>query len=92
MNLRPQLNFIAGKQTIELSRFVLENGLPTTQNYTSDVFNLYNTQVNLPLQLNVNSFDFELGYNINFPLEIVGETNLKNTSYINFSLAYLIDL
>lgn len=92
LNLRPQLNFIAGKQTIELSRFVLENGLPTTQNYTSDVFNLYNTQVNLPLQLNVNSFDFELGYNINFPLEIVGETNLKNTSYINFSLAYLIDL
>jgi hypothetical protein len=92
LNFRPQLNIIAGKQTIELSRFVIENGLPIAQNYTSDVFNLFNTQVNLPLQLNVKSFDFELGYNINFPSEIGNETNLKNTSYFNFSVAYLIDL
>jgi len=92
LNFTPQLNIIAGKQTIELSRFVIENGSPTTQNYLSDVFNLYNTQVNLPLQLNVNSFDFELGYNINFPTEIGNEINLKNTSYFNFSVAYLIDL
>ncbi len=92
LNFTPQLNIIAGKQTIELSRFVIENGMPTSQSYSSDVFNLYNTQVNLPLQLNVNSFDFELGYNINFPSEIGDETNLKNTSYFNFSVAYLIDL
>jgi hypothetical protein len=92
LNFTPQLNIISGKQTIELSRFVIENGVPTSQIYSSDVFNLYNTQVNLPLQLNVDSFDFELGYNINFPSEIGNETNLKNTSYFNFSVAYLIDL
>jgi len=92
LNFTPQLIFIAGKQTIELSRFVFENGLISTQNYTSDNFNLYNTQVSLPLQLNVNSFDFELGYNINLPSEVGDETNLKNTSYLNFSVAYLIDL
>lgn len=92
LNLRPQLNIIAGKQTIELSRFVTENGEQTTQNYISNTFELFNTQLNIPLQLNVNSFDFELGYNINFPTEIGDETNLKNTSYVNFSVAYLIDL
>lgn len=92
LNLRPQLNIIAGKQTIELSRFIIENGQETTQNYTSNTFELFNTQLNIPLQLNVNSFDFELGYNINFPTEIGDETNLKNTSYINFSVAYLIGL
>jgi len=92
LNFTPQLIFIAGKQTIELSRFVFENGLISTQNYTSDNFNLYNTQISLPLQLNVNSFDFELGYNINLPSEVGDETNLKNTSYLNFSVAYLIDL
>lgn len=92
LNLRPQLNIIAGKQTIELSRFIIENGQETTQNYTSNTFELFNTQLNIPLQLNVNSFDFELGYNINFPTEIGDETNLKNTSYINFSIAYLIGL
>jgi len=92
VNLRPQLNIIAGKQTIELSRFIMENGQQTTQNYTSNTFELFNTQLNIPLQLNVNSFDFELGYNINFPTEIGDETNLKNTSYVNFSVAYLIGL
>ncbi|MDX1830000.1 MAG: hypothetical protein R3342_10690 [Lutibacter sp.] len=92
LNLRPQLNIIAGKQTIELSRFIIENGQQTTQNYTSNTFELFNTQLNIPLQLNVNSFDFELGYNINFPTEIGDETNLKNTSYVNFSVAYLIGL
>jgi hypothetical protein len=91
LNLRPQLNITAGKQTIELSRFIIENGQPTTLTYSSDVFDLFNTQINIPLQLNVNSFDFEFGYSINFPSEIGNETDLKNTSFINFSVAYLID-
>jgi hypothetical protein len=92
LNITPQLNILMGKQTIEFSRFVIENGLPIIKNYTSNVFNLYNMQVSLPIQLNVNSFDFELGYNINFPSEIRNETNLANTSFINFSIAYLLNL
>jgi len=92
LNLRPQLNIILGKQTIELWIFVIKNGMSTSQSYSSNVSNLYNTQVNLPLQLNVDSFDFELGYNINFPSEVGNETNLKNTSYFNFSVAYLFNL
>jgi hypothetical protein len=56
------------------------------------VFDLINTQINLPLLYSTNSFDFEAGYNINFPNAIGDESNLKNTGFFSFSIGYLIDL
>lgn len=92
LKFRPQLNIIAGKQTIELSRIITigdENALEYIEN---DVFELINTQVNIPLQLTFGSFDFEVGYNFNIPNPIGQETSLKTTNFFNLSLAYLIDL
>lgn len=92
LNFKPQLNIIAGKQTIELARIVNQNGQLTTQYTENDVFDLINTQINLPLLYSTNSFDFEAGYNINFPNAIGDESNLKNTGFFSFSIGYLIDL
>lgn len=92
LDLKPQLNIVAGNQTIELARTFFNNGFPITVYTTNSTFDLINTQVNLPLELNYKSFDFELGYNINFPNALKGESNLKNTDYFNFSMAYLINL
>ena len=89
---KPQLNIIAGKQTIELARIVSQNGQLLTEYTENDVFDLINTQINLPLIFSTNSFDFEAGYNINFPNAIGDESNLKNTGFFNFSIGYLIDL
>ncbi|SDW92620.1 hypothetical protein SAMN05444411_102479 [Lutibacter oricola] len=90
--LKPQLNIVAGKQTIELAQLTFQNG--EFQNIYSEIneFNLINTQLNLPLQFNINSFDFELGYTINFPTKIGTERNLEKTDFFNVSMAYLIDL
>jgi hypothetical protein len=92
LDIRPQFSIIAGDQTIELSRTYIQNGRLVTDYTTNKLFCLINKQVNLPIQFSANSFDFELGYNINFPSAIGNETNLKNTSYFNFSAAYLFDL
>lgn len=92
LKFKPQLNIIAGKQTIELARIVNQSGQLLTQYTENDVFDLINTQINLPLLYNTNSFDFEVGYNINFPNAIGDESNLKNTGFFNFSIGYLIDL
>jgi hypothetical protein len=92
LKFKPQLNIIAGKQTIELARIVSQNGQLITQYSENDVFDLINTQINLPLLFSTNSFDFEAGYNINFPNAIGDESNLKNTGFFNFSVGYLIDL
>ena len=92
LKFKPQLNIIAGKQTIELARIVNQNGQLVTQYTENDVFDLINTQINLPVLFSTKSFDFEAGYNINFPNAIGDESNLKNTGFFNFSIGYLIDL
>ena len=92
LKFKPQLSIIAGKQTIELARIVTQNGQLLTQYTENDVFDLINTQINLPLLFSTNSFDFEAGYNINFPNAIGDESNLKNTGFFNISVGYLIDL
>jgi len=92
LDSRPQFSIIAGDQTVELARTYIQNGRVVTDYTTNKQFYLINKQLNLPIQFSTNSFDFELGYNINFPSAIGSETNLKNTSYFNFSAAYLFDL
>ncbi|MHB1147350.1 MAG: hypothetical protein ACYC01_07100 [Lutibacter sp.] len=92
LNFKPQLNIVAGKQTIELARIVNQNGQLVTEYTENDVFDLINTQINLPLLFSTKSFDFEAGYNINFPNALGDESNLKNTGFFNFSIGYLIDL
>jgi hypothetical protein len=92
LKFKPQLNIVAGKQTIELARIYNQDGQILTEYTENDVFDLINTQINLPLQFSTNSFDFEAGYNINFPNVIGDESNLKNTGFFNFSIGYLIDL
>ena len=92
LKFKPQLNIVAGKQTIELARIYNQDGQILTEYTENDVFDLINTQINLPLQFSTNSFDFEVGYNINFPNAIGDESNLKNTGFFNFSIGYLIDL
>ncbi|WP_457617787.1 hypothetical protein [Lutibacter sp.] len=92
LRLRPQLNITAGKQTIELARVTVVSGELFTEYTQNDVFDLINTQLSIPLQYNINSFDFELGYNINFPNPIGDETSLDTTGYFNFSISYLLSL
>lgn len=92
LEFKPQLNIIAGQQTIELAQSYTRMGQVFTTYIENDVFDLINTQLNFPLKLNTSSFDFEVGYNINFPSAIGSETDLKNTSFINFSVGYLINL
>ena len=88
IKLRPQLNFTVAQQTIALEQ------LNTQDNDIAydDIFDLLNTQINLPLTLATKSWDFELGYNINFPSAIGTETDLKTTSFFNLSIGYLFDL
>ncbi|MEY4964127.1 MAG: hypothetical protein RLZZ323_1446 [Bacteroidota bacterium] len=92
LDFRPQFSIISGYQTVELSRTYIQNERIVTDYTTNKIFSLINKQLNLPLQFNGNSFDFELGYNLNFPSPTGTETGLKNTSFFNFSVAYLFDL
>ena len=92
LKFRPQLNFIIAQQTIELERLDPDTNDPTGEFEYDDVFGLLNTQINLPIALATRSWDFEVGYDINFPNPVESEPNLDPTSYFHISIGYLIDL
>jgi hypothetical protein len=92
LKLRPQVNFVIAQQTIELERLNPDTNQPTGEFEYDDVFGLLNTQVNLPIALSTRSWDFEAGYNINFPNPVETEPSLDPTGYFHLSIGYLIDL
>lgn len=92
LRLRPRLNFIIAKQNITISETVVLERRSILRNFNFDVFDLLNTQINIPLSLSSKSWDFELGYNLNLPNALENESNLETTKYFNFSVGYLFDL
>lgn len=92
LKFRPQLNFLVAQQTIALAQLDTVGTDSIIEYEYNDIFDLLNTQLNLPFTLATKSWDFELGYNINFPSAVETESNLKTTSYFNISIGYLIDL
>lgn len=100
LRLRPQFSIVTGTQIVDLSGGSIQKTILTKEDaplegatiLEDNVFGLINTQFNIPLQYSVRSFDFELGFNYNIPSELGDETDLKNTSFFNIGVAYLIDL
>lgn len=92
LRLRPKLNFIIAKQNVTISRIVTLANRTVLRTFNFDVFDLLNTQINIPLSLSFKSWDFELGYNLNLPNTLEYESDLNNTSYFNLSVGYLFDL
>ena len=92
LKLRPQLSFTVAQQTIALEQLNTIGGETTVDYVYNDVFDLLNTQLSLPLSLMTKSWDFQLGYAINFPNPVATESNLDTTGFGFFSVGYLIDL
>lgn len=92
LRLRPNISFIIANQTVsfDVRRFT-PSGFRTFT-YTQDVFNLLNTQISIPLSISTNSWDFELGYNLNLPKAFTNEAELNTTSFFNISVGYMFDL
>ena len=92
LRLRPRLNFIVAKQNITIIKQEFIAGIIVPQTFNFDVFDLLNTQINIPLYVTTNSWDFEVGYNLNLPNAIVKESNLPATGFFNLSIGYMFDL
>jgi hypothetical protein len=90
LRFRPELNIVIAQQTIQLAQTFTVRGREITRYIQNNDFGLINTQLQIPLQLNVDNFDFELGYIVNFPSALEGETGLEITNNFNFSVSYLL--
>lgn len=92
IRLRPTVNFVIADQTITFQQLVSTPLGFREQDFTQDVFDLLNTQFSLPLSLTTNSWDFELGYNLNIPKALPNENDLNTTGFLNLSVGYMFDL
>ncbi|WP_157208495.1 hypothetical protein [Mariniflexile maritimum] len=92
LKLRPQISFVIAQQTTALEQLNTIGDITTVEYIYNDIFDLLNTQVNIPLTLVTKSWDFELGYNFNLPSRVETEPQLNKTGFFNISIGYLIDL
>ena len=93
IRFRPNINFIIANQSITFDTVVINSLLgPRIITTTLNVFDLLNTQITFPISFSTNSWDFELGYNLNLPKALSNETDLTTTSFFNFSVGYMFDL
>lgn len=93
ISINPQVSFIVGNESIDTSRFDdLVSDIPLVGRIVNEfeTYALRNTQVSFPLNIELNDFEIELGYNINFPNALLFERNLENTSFFNLGLSYIL--
>ena len=89
MSFNPQLSFLMSEQTISEQ---IASGFFNTQIMEREVFDLINTQISLPIQLDSGNWDFQLSYNINLPKALANESNLNPRGYFSFSIGYFSTL
>ena len=88
LTFNPELSFLFSQQTVSEQ---ISSGF-SPQQIEQDVFELINTKIEFPIELDFGSWDFEVSYNLNFPSPLISETNIINTSFFTFTIGYFIGL
>jgi len=95
VTFNPLLTFQFGSENIDTSRIddlVIDTPFLDRVISSFEKYDLRNVQLQLPVTLDLNNFQIEAGYNLNFPNALEFEGNLGNSSYFNLRLSYIIDL
>ena len=92
LRLRPNINFIVANQSFTYVNLIRTPSGPMELITSGNIFDLLNTQISFPFSLTTNSWDIELGYNLNLPNAVGDETNLSKTSFFSLSIGYMFDL
>ena len=89
ISIEPRVGIFWGNQTVtELVRA----GIYQFEEVSTDVFQLLNTELSLPVAFDFGKWDFEIEYTFAIPNALPGEEDLTNSGYFTISLGYLIGL
>jgi hypothetical protein len=88
LTFNPELSFLFSQQTVSEQ---ISSGF-SPQQIDQDVFELINTKIEFPIELDFGPWDFEVSYNLNFPSPLSSETNISNTSFFTFTIGYFVGL
>lgn len=89
ISIEPRVGIFWGNQTI--TELVLI-GFFQFQEVSTDVFQLLNTEVSIPIEFDFGKWDFEIVYTHAMPNALPGEEKPSNNGYFSISLGYLIGL
>ena len=92
VNVKPQISLLIAQQTIGLEQLITQGDGGDFEIIYHDIFDLLNTQLNLPVSITSKSWDASIAYIFNFPSAVATETDLNTSGYLNISVGYLIDL
>ena len=92
VRLRPAFNFVIAKQSLATEKIIFIDHQRILETVNFNIFDILNTQINIPISVSTKSWDFEFGYHLNFPNAVLKEKNLPTTSFFSLSLGYLFDL
>ncbi|WP_445749477.1 hypothetical protein [Polaribacter sp.] len=92
LRFRPTLSFVVANQSFGKYTLRIINGRRIFVYSSTEVFDLLNTQLGLPISFSKKSWDVEIGYYLNLPNAVADESDLKNTSFFGLSVGYLFDL
>ena len=92
INFEPSISFVFGSENIDTYR--IENlGIdsPFINNIVDSfqTFSLRNVQLRLPISLELNQLNVEVGLNINFPKAFDFENNVETSTFFNLGLIYI---
>ena len=89
ISIEPRVGIFWGNQTVtELVRV----GIFQFEEVSTDVFQLLNTELSLPVAFDFGKWDFEIEYTFAIPNALPGEDDSDNNGYFAISLGYLIGL
>jgi hypothetical protein len=88
LTFNPELSFLFSQQTVSEQ---ISSGF-SPQQIDQDVFELINTKIEFPIELDFGPWDFEVSYNLNFPSPLISETNISNTSFFTLTIGYFVGL
>jgi hypothetical protein len=89
ISIEPRVGIFWGNQTITELVII---GFFQFQEVSTDVFQLLNTEVSIPIEFDFGKWDFEIDYTYAMPNALPGEEKPSNNGYFSISLGYLIGL
>ena len=99
ISFHPDISFQFASENIDTSRFddllsdsPFINSIVDRITNSFETFSLRNIQLQLPLVFELNDFQIEAGYNINFPSAFDFEDSITNTSFFNIGVSYIFSL
>jgi len=97
IKFEPEASFYAGNDQAIITNLELipdmVSELSTWVELEKEKFGWMNTELQLPITSSYKNFDFEFGYNINFPRAVANPSETyQPTTYFNFAIGYLFDL